>query len=1183
MADKRDWTPEQADAIKTRDRTLLVSAAAGSGKTATLTERIIRSLLDEKNPENINEMLVVTFTKAAVAELRERIGKAIKDAIKENPESERLRSQLALLPSAKIQTIDSFCVDILRKNCDKVGVSPLFRIPDEAESQLLARLTMEKLIDAVFEGLYPEVATPEQLEELTDGLTSSKRMSDLAEVFLEIYRKVGSTEGGVDGLYSLVEEYTKPVSDSRPIRYAMDRVRDMAEHYIHHLERIIPEIDPTHPRCDSFYDMCRADLAFLRALKDAEGYTAMREVLFGNMQAAKARRVKTANEQMLFSVSLREELDSDLLKLRDSHFFLTEEQLVSLYARLYSNLTVFVRFLSRFDRDFMEEKRRLGMCEFSDVTRYTYKCLYDGAPTDIARAEAARYSSIYIDEYQDVNAIQNRIFESISRADNRFMVGDIKQSIYVFRGAKPKVFAEMKNRFVDFKDSRPGDSAALFMSKNFRSERPILRFANEIFDSIFALAGESIGYRAEDRLEPGRGENPSAEYPEVHVLPKVGTTKEVMLEPRFVAKKISELLREGRLADGREIKPSDVAIILRYDKGRSNDFATALAELGVPAFVQGTKSFFLSEEVLLALCLLNSVDNPRKDIYLAGLMCSPLFGFTADELIRIKRGARADSLYGSLTEYTRKNPDYRHGAEFIATLSRYRRMAEGSSVDEVVARLYRETGLIALASEEGKKNLNLLYEHARSFEASSFKGLYNFLKYINDIISGEAKFDEKKEASDDRAVKIVTAHSSKGLEYPVVFLVNCAAAMIKHESRRLNYADGFALSMTLRTESGLSVLENPINNLVTDFTLRDEFEQELRVLYVALTRAKEKLFVVGTCPSVHQSKYIEKLEFLKENLTRYGVYKLYSYLETVLTTAHTTARTLWHEPASDDEERGGEIEETERGEVLAVDTDEAERLADVISERFAFRYPSELLTRLPEKLAVSYLYPTVLDGSEEPPLYEVMKNEGGVTIRPKRRILPRFATEEDPDESAKRGIATHLFMQFCDLEYFKNNGAVAELSRLVSHKYLSEEDAKLVRIKEIEAFRDSSLLSEMIGARKLYRELRFNLKFPASAFTENEEKRAAFSDKTVLVQGVIDCIIERQSGELILVDYKTDRLTAAELSDRALAHKRLTLAHASQLSYYRAAVEKMFGRAPVSVGIYSLHLGDTVEIEPPKM
>ena len=1179
MAEERTWTDEQRLAIDTRDRTLLISAAAGSGKTATLTERIIRSLLDENNPENINEILIVTFTKAAVAELRERIGKAVRAALAVDPENERLRRQLALLPSAKIQTIDSFCVDILRKNCDKVGVSPSFRIPDEAEARLLAISTMERLIDTVYDGLMPEVATPEQFEELADGLTDSRGMGELSAVLLKVYQSLVDVEDGVASLAALASQYDVDavggLSFSCPIAYAIDRVRDMAKHYLGLYNRALSELSPATDKSGKFTEMCLSDVAYLERIRDAEDYSAIHALLMETEQIAKVRLSASSSDAARFAVKTRVELDSDIEHFRDKIFFLPEQALKELFSRLYERVGVLHRTLARFDLEFMGEKRRLAICEYSDIERYAYACLYDGGPTEIAVSEAARYSSVYIDEYQDVNGIQNRIFEVISRPHNRFMVGDIKQSIYGFRGARPEIFAGMKKSFPEIGDSSAGGSASIFMSKNFRSESPIIDFVNEVFDSLFELAGDSIGYRRDDRLECGKKQLRREPFPEIHILPKTSASADPEKEPRFVAELIRRLTAEGLTVDGRPIAPSDVAVILRSDVGRVADFAKAISGAGIPAKVPDSANFFFNAETLLAMSLLCAVDNPRRDIYLAALMRSPLFDFSLDELLTLRRTSDAETLYDALLDYCRENPGYTHGKDFIDSLDRYRRIAEGLPVDEVIARLYRETGLLATASAGARANLDLLYEYARGFEASSFKGLYNFIRYMNNVINREMRLDEKQDAASDGAVRIITAHKSKGLEFPVVIMADTAKDMSRRDSGRLFYSEGFAVSMTVRTESGLAVLENPINNIIADYNAALDFEEELRVLYVALTRARERLYIVGTSPNVNIADFDGRIEFFKETLSPYSVYKLPSFLAAILATEGVCARVVRHDPedcSSDTEEEAAAVEETcERESTLAT----AE-----IEKRFDFEYPDLYLTALPRKMSVSYLYPTVLDGAEEVS-YGIADTDREISPAKRQKLgtRPRFLSERDPAESAKRGIATHLFMQFCDLENFASVGGGAELERLVREKFISKEDAARVRLDEIELFHSSELLSRMRAAKKIYRELRFNVRFPASHFTEDEKRREAYSGKSVLVQGVIDCVVEGEDGKLMLVDYKTDRLTEKELENKALAAEKLTRSHASQLSYYKMAVEKMFGRAPETVAIYSLPLGDTVEID----
>ena len=1182
MAEEKKWTDEQRLAIDTRDRTLLISAAAGSGKTATLTERIIRSLLDEKSPENINEILIVTFTKAAVAELRERIGKAIREALKKNPESERLRRQLALLPSAKIQTIDSFCVDILRKNCDKVGVSPSFRVPDEAEARLLAITTMERLIDTVYDGLLTEVASPENFEKLSDGLTDSRGMSELSSVLLEIYYHLVDSEEGVDALAILGGQYSKGPLESGIIEYASERVMEMAAHYRALYRRAIAELSPETDKSGKFTDMCLLDGEYLGRFERAEGYSEIRTLICETARGDKPRLSASSSEAARFAIKVRCELDDDIKYFAEKIFFLEESSLAALFEKLGERVGVLHRFLSHFDRVFMAEKRRLAICEYSDIERYAYACLYDGAPTELAKCEAERYSSVYIDEYQDVNGIQNRIFEAISRPDNRFMVGDIKQSIYGFRGARPEIFAEMKRAFSPISKSEPGGSASIFMSRNFRSENPIIEFVNEAFDKIFEHSGKSIGYLSDDRLECGKKEKIKEPYPEIHILPKLSASTDREAEPCFAAELISRLISEESRVGGGEIAPKDVAILLRNDIGRISDFASAIERRNIPVRMPERGDFFLNAEILLALSLLCVVDNPRRDVYLAALMRSPLFDFSFDELILIRKSSDASTLYDALVDYCGANPDYARGAEFIATLNRYRRISEGLPVDEVVARLYRETGLVSTVGAEARANLDLLYEYARGFESSSFKGLYNFIRYVNSVIDKEMRIQEKQELSSDNAVKIITAHKSKGLEFPVVILADTAKSLSRRDRGRLHYAAGFAVSMTVRTESGLAVLENPVNNIISDYNSRLDFEEEMRVLYVALTRAKERLYIVGTSPNVKSEDFISKTEFLRDTLSGYSIYKLPSYLGALLATGTLSAKVVYHDASADFGEDSAEQAAEEKlteSEVCASGISAEELLS-----RFDYEYPDGYLTELPKKMAVSSLSPTVLDGSEDEPVLDLSELSKGENRRSEPLgKAPRFLMDTDPDDSAKRGIATHLFMQFLNLENLARGGVSAEIERLVSERYISAEDAALVRLDEIELFRNSRLFSEMRSAKKMYRELRFNINFPASAFTEDEKKRKIYENKCVLVQGVIDCIIERSDGELLLIDYKTDRLSDAELKNKALAAEKLTRVHASQLSYYKMAVEKMFGKPPLSVAIYSLPLGDTVEINDIKM
>ena len=1206
-----DFSPEQLAAINTRDKTLLVSAAAGSGKTATLTERILRSVLDEKNPVSISDMLIVTFTNASAADLREKISRTIKAAVKEHPENKRLERELFLLPSARICTIDSFCNEVLRANADTIGISAGYRLCEAAEAAILSSSILDALIGAAYEGELSETVNPYEFEQMCDCLTSSKQTDKLAEVFLSLYDKSKSALEGVGIFETLANKYLHDgdfkVEELFFGKYIMDTLSEACRHFSSQLRSFLGEIPSDCPNADCYFRVIDADTAILDSLSSAKSYEAakaMLETITFEKFPSKNSKSPLAHEALH---AVRKKITFTLGKEITRFFIYTTDEWRELYKNLYRVLGNLAKFLKKFDTLYTEEKKRRAMLEFSDIERYAYLCLVkDGEITDVAKAYRDKFAAVYIDEYQDVNALQDAIFRAISRADNRFMVGDIKQSIYGFRSAKPEIFASMKEEFPALEEARCEPAASIFMSNNYRCDEPIINFVNDVFDRAFGALGESIGYVKKDRLlfkkAYENGDEPTNDIPTVMVTlcetPEISedeqqkssgkATKVSDTGPAVVAKKIEELLKNGRLASGEPITPKDIAIIFRK-RDRIADYAAALAELSIPAENDEDKNFFLNAEVLLALCLLNAVDNPQKDIYLAGLMCSPLYSFTADELLAYRHSSRAISLYEAIKDYCIEHPDEKKPAQFLKNLSYYRLLAEGTTVDALIAKLYRETGLLALASKNGgKENLLLLYNYARKYEGSSFKGLYNFVNYVNNLISMNAAFPQKREDGDINAVKLLTIHSSKGLEFPVVFLAESHRQLInRDEQNRIAYAEDFGISLCLRAPGGLAVADNPVQHAVHDYMHTKYIEEELRVLYVALTRARERLFVVGSSKAETEEEFRAMASFEHETLSSYSMKKMKSYLDIISATA-IGARYAFSsaEGGTDDEEKESAISESDETQqicendcnpALAESASEALLLGERLKSRFTFAYPKRFDTTLPEKLSVSALYPTVLDGSEG--AVEIDGKAIERRIFEKRDTLPAFMSGSRSEESALRGIATHLFLQFCNLDALSKNDVADELSRLVLEGYISKENAELVRRDEIELFRRSKLFQDMKSAKRLYREFRFNSRLPAEKFTKDEERKKAYADREILVQGVIDCIIEDDKGELHLVDYKTDRLSKSELADKSLAAKTLSEKHRTQLFYYSLAAEKIFGKRPGTLQIYSLPLGDTVEID----
>ncbi len=1233
---ERKWTSSQKAAIDTRDRTLLVSAAAGSGKTAVLTERIIKSLLDEENPISIEEMLVVTYTRAAVGELSERIGRAIKDAIKRDPGNERIQHQLHMLSCAKICTIDSFCADILRANAERVGISPSFRVPDGAEVELLCEHIIDGLLNEVYEGELPEVATPEEIDMLTDCLAGARRQNDMPAIIRHIYEPTKNALDGVGEIGKLVEEYNPDkftsVEETGFGKYIMRLLSEMLAHYKSALKSMMDEADQQSgdPKINKIIDMLDDTVAAISELEKCKTYEEARAYMEAYPEIPTVSIPSKYNLPPI--TQMRREFKERLEEVKGKYFFASTDDWRISYTALYNQFTVLYRLICEFDRRLRNEKLHRGICEFSDIERYTYECLWqNGEKTDVALAQAGMLKAVYIDEYQDVNSLQNKIFEAISTDTDRFMVGDIKQSIYEFRSANPKIFADMKKTYPKLGEEGDYPYASVFMSDNFRCDEGVIDFVNTIFDRIFHHLRESIGYVDADRLHFSKvyeHGTPDYRYPEICIVNGFsrGTPRDSYIEdksqlaPEVTARKIKELIDTGYLDNGEKIQPRHIAIVMRMAKHRAEKYVKELDKLGIPSAVAEDARFFLGPDVLLVLCLLNSIDNPHKDIYLTGLMSSPLYGFTLGEIAVMRKKAPADSLYETLRICAE---DDIRVEKFLERLEYYRLISEGMPTDKLIMKLYHDTGVLALAisGTESRDNLMLLYEHARRFESGSFKGLYNFISYINQLVGRKNDFDKREAPDECDAVRIITAHSSKGLEYPIVFFVGGEALFSRSggggEAPRFEYEEGFGIGMYPRTPSGLGLVRNVTKDVIKDYRYRKRIEEEARILYVILTRARERLYVVANV-GVNPDGFKESADIAREYMSGYSIYNTDSFISMIASAGSfelKSPREFLKNPPfvyTEEAEAASSIDELREMAGRACDYHADKKITggpDIMDEeqtevllkrRFGFEYPDDYLTRIPGKLSVSKLYPAILDGTDIGTVHvfgddngdtdngssaltlifgeSSVKSEGDGGVYEKGGKLPSFRSHRDEDESAKRGIATHMLLQFCDLLYLKENGAEAELERQKKMGFLSKSDAGLVRIKEIEKFVKSKLLTDMLGASKIYRELRFNVKLPASGFTTDEGLQKLLANEHVLVQGVIDCLWVDKEGEYHLIDYKTDRLSSDEFSSKEIAKETMKGKHGLQLSYYAEAVELMFGKYPASIEVYSLPLGDTLDV-----
>ncbi len=1207
MADKPTPTPEQQRVIDLTDRSVLLSAAAGSGKTATLTRRLIQMITRAENPLDVSRMLVVTFTRAAAEELRSRISEALLAAVAESPGNAYLTRQALLLPAARIRTIDAFCNDLVKGHTDTLGISPLYRIADEAEMDLLGVTLLDEVIDDAYNGVFIK----EGLDTHTVTLIaeSVKESGTLATLLYQLYKtKLHGTREGVSLLASnadvLHKEAALPFFATRAGGALARHYREDALHKKALLSQALDalfakcgESPPiwrplvsrfTYVRdfCDRIADAADTSLSALLALKEeyappaatCRGSFSPEELFFKDLVYDLTKEIK----DFLGSLSWDEAALSPL--------FLAEEQVSrSLYL-----------LLAEFEERLKAEKRRRALCDYDDITGFAHTLLVgkEGEPTPLALEIRASLDAVCIDEYQDVNEYQHQIFRAISPENGRFMVGDIKQSIYAFRGAVPDIFNRLRNP----DPARDGALSVLYLTRNFRSEPPILDFANGVFDFLFPITRDAIDYLPEDRLyteKPASGTPP----PTFYLLKRESGDREggeaALTEGDLIARKILSLLQNGRKKDGSAIRPSDIAILCR---SYPHALVGTLRQYGIPLKTKDKSDFFSRAEILLALSLCHAIGNPHRDIPLGGLLRSPLYGFTLEELMAVREASATGTLFDALSAYAAAHPENERCARVTSDIARFRAMSENTSAYRLLRTVFTEVGIYATVNESGRAALHTFLSLARDSEGGTAPGLHAFLLRLTDMQETGQGLPER-EVGEDEAVTLSTIHGSKGLEYPVCILAGTGASLKKADKTPFHYSAELGLVTALPAMDGQVLLKTPLSLAHDTVKKKKEIEEAIRVLYVALTRPKEQLFVFCSTAQKNTATLLKEAEYLRLSPTPTALHAYATYATWMLA-ALREHPTLYRyrellPPYLIEEDVLTEDEDADADGTDVPITASAEEIAAIertLSERFAFRYPHEAQTRMPAKLSVSALYPGVLDEltarspmdaplsypADTAPTAAVGADEASAARDGEKEeddftpSVPAFLSDKEENAAALAGTATHLFLQFCDFSNIlttvscQNEVIEQELTRLVDKGFLRAADARRVRVGELVAFLRSSLTGEICAAKKTYREFRFHALLPARDFALLAAE--ALAEEVVFAQGVIDLLLEREDGSLLLVDYKTDRLPAEARTDTDAAARLLFDRHGEQLSVYAAAVEKMLGRAP-AVAIYSLPAG----------
>ena len=1203
MAEKRTPTPEQQRVIDMTNRTVLLSAAAGSGKTATLTERLIRMITREEDPLDVTRMLVVTFTRAAAEELRVRISEALATAVAEHPEDRRLSRQMLLLPTARIRTIDAFCNDLVKGHTDLLGISPLYRIADETEIDLFGISLFDEVIEDAYSGAYaPEgldIATVVEIAETVKG------SGTLAPMLYKLYKtRLHGIKGGVlrlsEGADKLLEEASRPVFETRAGRALAAHYKETAlqaralllasgDSILSLFGKNDPIFQTLSPRYFYLLSMAERSADACDASYDALDALASEYALPKVPQCP--RGYEYAKEEALFK-TLIGDTDKMLKSIFEALAWKNEDLAYAFSASARVSRSLYLLF-AEFEARFFAEKKRRAICDHSDITNYAYTLLLkeDGTPTPLALEMRDAFDAVCIDEYQDVNETQHRIFEAISTERNRFMVGDIKQSIYAFRGAVPDIFGRLRSSLPSADEEK--DSAVLYLTRNFRSEEPVISFANGVFDFLFPIIGDAIGYVEEDRLYTEK-EKGAVPVPTFYLMEKESKKKSaddeeaddlrLPTEDELVAKKVRALLAHGRKKDGTPIRPSDIAILTRE---YPYDLIETLKAYGIPLKTRDKTDFFSHSEILLALSLCHAVNNPHRDIYLGGLLRSPLYGFTLDDLVSLRLDAPDGSLYDALLLRAEHHPEDEKTQRVLFDLARFRKAAENAPSHRLIREMFNETGIYAATDAAGRANLRAFYELARSFEASAFRGLYRFLDRVAEM-RAHGKGMPEHDTGEEEAVTVSTIHASKGLEYPVTILAHTGKELKKADTGPFLFSEALGLVSPIPSESGNALLASPLLSAHDVLKKRGEMEEAVRVLYVALTRPKEQLFIFCSTQRKLTESLLSEVErlHLSPSVPALHAYASYAvWMLAALKDDPALFRLVTLPPPyllEDGEEEAPAKEDAEEVEARAPVLSQEE--IDVFKEeyrlRFAYTYPHEKESRLPAKLSVSALYPGVLDeltarSPFDAPIGDVEVEEASEEKEEKdfTPTLPAFLRDREENDAAKAGTATHLFLQFCDFDRILTTVGChlevvkEELARLSSRGFLTESDAARVRCDELARFLSSDLCGAIKEAKETHREFRFHAMLPAEDFSLAEGQ--AFDGLSVFAQGVIDLLLVRADGSLLLVDYKTDRIKrgASDEEAKALLFER----HATQLTVYARAVERIFGKSP-DVAIYSLPL-----------
>ena len=1178
------WTKEQEKVINLRNRSLLVSAAAGSGKTAVLVQRIISMVTDETDPLDIDRLLVVTFTNAAAAEMRERVGAAIENALEQDPYNQHLQGQLTLVHNAQITTIDSFCIRILRDHFHKIDLEPGFRIADEGELKLLR----EDVCEAVLEDFYQK-ADPEFLR-FADSYSGAKNDLQIKEMILKLYNYAESYPWPKEWLETCVQQYEAAneaeLEEKSWIRDFLSYLNVRVEDLITAQEKLLELTQ--EPDGPYMYEASIADdLRQLENLRKCEHFSqwqaAISAIDFKNIGRSGKYGGSVAKKDAVMSG--RKRMKDQIDKWKKTIFATMLEVQLERLTQTSKMVRMLVTLTQAFSDRFQEEKQKKNMLDFSDVEHNALRVLVDSETkelTETALEYQQQYREVMIDEYQDSNYVQETLLTAVSGVkngnENLFMVGDVKQSIYRFRLARPELFMDKYHRF----STEESSQQRIDLHRNFRSRWEVVEAVNDIFYPLMEKDLGNVAYDAEAALYAGAVypdyENADCCKPELLLVPSQESGMERReQEAAAVAGRIRELVETQEIPG---ITYKDIVLLLRSMSGWAETYQKVFEQEGIPLIVASKTGYFSATEVQTVLSLLRVLDNPYQDIPLAAVMKSYFGKFSSEELAQIRSEYPGMPFYQCVEQML---PVSEKIIAFQEMLQKFRQRIPYTPIHRLLQEILDETGyrnyVAALpAGEQRRANLDMLMEKAVAYEQTSYHGLFHFIRYIDRLMKYDVDYGEAEIVSEqENAVRLMSIHKSKGLEFPVVFVCGMGKQFNEQDlNSNMIFHPEFGIGLKWFDCEKRTKANTLIHQIFAMEAKKENLGEELRVLYVALTRAKEKLILAGTCKLPEEGQYSgfsreEKVPFS----TRYDAKSYWDWVIPVLGMENPDYRyVIWDEARMQQEEQR-KLQDTalEHRTLLEALQNVSETELAQLKETFSWEYAWKEEGAHKQKVSVSELKHRAMEERSESAEQTLNTAQPLFPDEIATPYVPRFVQEVKENAGALYGTMVHRFLEcldFAGLPDFADEKqglyfVKQQIDALCALGRMQEADAKRLNWKQLLGFLQSDTAKRMRAAAEqgaLEREKPFVMSVPANLVWEDSRP-----EEDVLIQGIIDVFWEEADG-IVLLDYKTDHVDNAQ---------ELVRRYKKQLELYADALSRFSDEKPVKeILIYSFTLAETI-------